>query len=288
MMMSDGNKFAVLILSHGRADNVYTLETLRRCGYTGNIYFVLDDEDPTADQYRNQFGAKNVIVFSKREIAKTFDVGDSIQDLPPAVVYARNASFQIARDLGLDYFMQLDDDYTSFMFRWADGDVLKHCMIKNMDEVLEAMIQFVADTGADTFAMAQGGDFIGGVEGSAVHRPLMRKAMNSFIFKTDNPVTFIGRINEDVNTYVVGGMRGKLYLTTTAVMLTQQQTQKNKGGLTEIYLATGTYMKSMYTVMMCPSCVTVRQMGPSNPRLHHSVRWDNAVPKILSDRYRKG
>jgi hypothetical protein len=288
MMMSDGNKFAVLILSHGRADNVYTLETLRRCGYTGNIYFVLDDEDPTADQYRNQFGAKNVIVFSKREIAKTFDVGDSIQDLPPAVVYARNASFQIARDLGLDYFMQLDDDYTSFMFRWADGDVLKHCMIKNMDEVLEAMIQFVADTGADTFAMAQGGDFIGGVEGSAVHRPLMRKAMNSFIFKTDNPVTFIGRINEDVNTYVVEGMRGKLYLTTTAVMLTQQQTQKNKGGLTEIYLATGTYMKSMYTVMMCPSCVTVRQMGPSNPRLHHSVRWDNAVPKILSDRYRKG
>jgi hypothetical protein len=287
-MMSDGNKFAVLILSHGRADNVYTLETLRRCGYTGNIYFVLDDEDPTADQYRNQFGAKNVIVFSKREIAKTFDVGDSIQDLPPAVVYARNASFQIARDLGLDYFMQLDDDYTSFMFRWADGDVLKHCMIKNMDEVLEAMIQFVADTGADTFAMAQGGDFIGGVEGSAVHRPLMRKAMNSFIFKTDNPVTFIGRINEDVNTYVVEGMRGKLYLTTTAVMLTQQQTQKNKGGLTEIYLATGTYMKSMYTVMMCPSCVTVRQMGPSNPRLHHSVRWDNAVPKIISDRYRKG
>jgi hypothetical protein len=288
MMMSDGNKFAVLILSHGRADNVYTLETLRRCGYTGNIYFVLDDEDPTADQYRNQFGADNVIVFSKREIAKTFDVGDSIQDLPPAVVYARNASFQIARDLGLEYFMQLDDDYTSFMFRWADGDVLKHCMIKNMDEVLEAMIQFVDDTGADTFAMAQGGDFIGGVEGSAVHRPLMRKAMNSFIFKTDNPVTFIGRINEDVNTYVVGGMRGKLYLTTTAVMLTQQQTQKNKGGLTEIYLATGTYMKSMYTVMMCPSCVTVRQMGPSNPRLHHSVRWDNAVPKILSDRYRKG
>lgn len=288
MMMSDENKFAVLILSHGRADNVYTLETLRRCGYTGNIYFVLDDEDPTADQYRNQFGADNVIVFSKREIAKTFDVGDSIQDLPPAVVYARNASFQIARDLGLEYFMQLDDDYTSFMFRWADGDVLKHCMIKNMDEVLEAMIQFVDDTGADTFAMAQGGDFIGGVEGSAVHRPLMRKAMNSFIFKTDNPVTFIGRINEDVNTYVVGGMRGKLYLTTTAVMLTQQQTQKNKGGLTEIYLATGTYMKSMYTVMMCPSCVTVRQMGPSNPRLHHSVRWDNAVPKILSDRYRKG
>ena len=288
MMMSDENKFAVLILSHGRADNVYTLETLRRCGYTGNIYFVLDDEDPTADQYRNQFGADNVIVFSKREIAKTFDVGDSIQDLPPAVVYARNASFQIARDLGLEYFMQLDDDYTSFMFRWADGDVLKHCMIKNMDEVLEAMIQFVDDTGADTFAMAQGGDFIGGVEGSAVHRPLMRKAMNSFIFRTDSDLRFKGRMNEDVNIYVGEGMRGRLIFTTTAVMLTQRPTQGTAGGMTEMYLETGTYMKSMYTVMMCPSCVTVRQMGPSNPRLHHSVRWDNAVPKILSDRYRKG
>ena len=128
---------------------------------------------------------------------------------------------------------------------------------------------------------------MGGIGSTAASKPLLRKAMNSFLFKTDNPVTFIGRINEDVNTYVVEGSRGKLYLTTTAMMLTQQQTQKNKGGLTEIYLEVGTYVKSFYTVMMAPSCVTVRSMGTSHRRLHHSVKWNNTVPKIISDRYRK-
>lgn len=287
MMMNSGKKFGVLILSHGRADNVYTVETLRRCGYTGNIYFVLDDEDTTADQYRNQFGENNVIVFSKKEIAKTFDVGDSIQDLPPAVVYARNASFQIARDLGLDYFMQLDDDYTSFMFRWIEDKKLKHSYIKDMNKVFEAMIDFLDVSNASTFAMAQGGDFMGGVGSTAATKPLLRKAMNSFLFKTDNPITFVGRINEDVNTYVVEGTRGELYLTSTALMLTQQQTQKNKGGLTEIYLEVGTYVKSFYTVMMAPSCVTVRSMGTSHKRLHHSVKWNNTVPKIISDKHKK-
>jgi hypothetical protein len=287
MMMNSGKKFGVLILSHGRADNVYTVETLRRCGYTGNIYFVLDDEDTTADQYRNQFGENNVIVFSKKEIAKTFDVGDSIQDLPPAVVYARNASFQIARDLGLDYFMQLDDDYTSFMFRWIEDKKLKHSYIKDMNKVFEAMIDFLDVSNASTFAMAQGGDFMGGVGSTAATKPLLRKAMNSFLFKTDNRITFVGRINEDVNTYVVEGTRGELYLTSTALMLTQQQTQKNKGGLTEIYLEVGTYVKSFYTVMMAPSCVTVRSMGTSHKRLHHSVKWNNTVPKIISDKHKK-
>jgi hypothetical protein len=260
---------------------------LRDAGYTGKIYVVIDNEDKTEDEYRRVFGSENVIQFDKAVIGQTFDIADTRTDRR-AIVYARNASFEIAKQLGLDYFIQLDDDYTSFMFRWADGDVLKHCMIKSMDEVLKAMIQFVDDTGTDTFAMAQGGDFIGGVEGSAVHRPLMRKAMNSFIFRTDSDLRFKGRMNEDVNIYVGEGMRGRLIFTTTAVMLTQRPTQGTAGGMTEMYLETGTYMKSMYTVMMCPSCVTVRQMGPSNPRLHHSVRWDNAVPKILSDRYRKG
>ena len=32
------NNFAVFILTHGRPDNVKTLQTLKKCGYTGAIY----------------------------------------------------------------------------------------------------------------------------------------------------------------------------------------------------------------------------------------------------------
>ncbi len=45
------NDFAVLILSHGRADRVYTIPTLRKGGYTGKIYIVVDNEDEQQDEY---------------------------------------------------------------------------------------------------------------------------------------------------------------------------------------------------------------------------------------------
>ena len=38
-------KFAAFILTHGRADDVLTYDTLRRCGYTGKIYLLVDNED---------------------------------------------------------------------------------------------------------------------------------------------------------------------------------------------------------------------------------------------------
>ena len=37
--------FAVFILTHGRPDNVITYNTLKKAGYTGDIYIVIDNED---------------------------------------------------------------------------------------------------------------------------------------------------------------------------------------------------------------------------------------------------
>jgi hypothetical protein len=283
--MPDPKKFGVLILTHGRPNDVVTYESLRERGYTGPIYIVIDNEDKTADQYRTKFGNENVIMFDKEAISKTFDNGDTRTDRR-TIVYARNASFEIARELGLDYFIQLDDDYTAFLYRYIRNNTLSSTNIRSLDAVFEAMVKLLDDTGALTVAMAQGGDYIGGIDG-AIRKPLLRKAMNSFVCRTDRPIGFLGRMNEDVNAYVLNGMRGELMLTSTALQLNQLQTQANGGGMTDIYLASGTYMKSMYTVMMSPSCVTVKTMGRTQRRLHHQIRWNNAVPKIISDKYRK-
>lgn len=61
------NDFAVLILSHGRADRVYTIPTLRKGGYTGKVYIVVDNEDEQQDEYIARYGKENVIVFDKLE-----------------------------------------------------------------------------------------------------------------------------------------------------------------------------------------------------------------------------
>lgn len=278
--------FGAFILTHGRPNSVVTFNTLRKCGYTGKIYIIIDNEDSKADEYRAAFGDEYVVMFDKKAIGETFDIADTRTDRR-ATVFARNASFQIAQDLGLDYYMQLDDDYTDFRFRRTEGNTLKSIRMKQMDKVIDAMITFLEDSDAVTVAMAQGGDYIGGTGSNAAKHPILRKAMNSWLFRSNRPLTFVGRMNDDVNTYIMNGIRGELIFTATRLSLNPLPTQQVKGGMTEMYLETGTYMKSMYSVMMAPSCVTVRTMGPANPRLHHHIMWEHLAPKIISDKHRK-
>lgn len=285
-MGSDHARFAVFVLTHGRPDNVLTVESFRAAGYTGRIYLVIDDEDECGDEYRALYG-DSVIVFSKDAVEETFDVADTQRDRR-AVVYARNAVAGIARDLGLDYFLQLDDDYTSFRFRRfvvSTAPTIK-ILPGGMDGIVEAMLTFLDESGAATVAFSQGGDHLSGVY-RELRLGLLRKAMNSFFVRTDRPVEFLGRINEDVNTYVVRGGRGDLFFTVMGVQLEQLRTQANPGGMTDIYLDGGTYVKSFYTVMMAPSCVRVTLLKSVHRRFHHEIRWDKAVPKILSPRHRK-
>ena len=275
----------MFILTHGRPHDVITMQALKDSNYTGKTYIIIDNEDQQGDEYRKVFGKEMVIEFDKAAISKTFDIADTRSDRR-ATVYARNASFQIAKDLGLNYFMQLDDDYKTFMYRFVQDNQLKGRIIKQLDELVDALIKFLEDTNATTVAIAQGGDYIGGVE-DFKNKALMRKAMNSWLFRTERPLTFIGRMNDDVNTYVMNGIRGELIFTPNNTCLTVAQTQAVSGGMTEMYVENGTYMKSMYTVMMAPSSVKVKYMITTHRRLHHLIRWNNTVPKIINERYRK-
>lgn len=281
--------FCAFILTHGRADNLLTPKTLRDCGYTGKVYFVVDDEDATIDEYRALYG-DDVLVFSKSEVAREFDQGDNFSDRR-TVFFARNACWRLANEVGCRFFIELDDDYYDFMYRLvgkrpADLEPQYHgWFIRSLDRVFEAMVGFIEETGAATLAMSQGGDHIGGADGSA-DIELWRKAMNSFVCDAQRPFTFLGRVNEDVSTYVAAGNTGALLFTYSALQLDQTDTQKAKGGMTEVYLDSGTYVKSFYTVMFAPSCVRV-QWQPTMGRLHHRIAWNNAVPKLLHERHRK-
>ena len=280
--------FVAFILTHGRADNICTDKTLRKCGYTGKIIYVIDNEDKQAELYKQKYG-KDVYMFDKLAESKTFDEADNFDDRR-AIIYARNACFHIAKELGYKYFIELDDDYVEFSYTYGrDGEVMQRG-IKNLDVIWEAMVRFLDGAKAATVAMAQSGDFVGGKWNDIVRcEKMKRKAMNSFICDVDRPFKFVGRINEDVNTYTTLGSRGELFLQIPYVALNQKQTQAGKGGMTDIYLSQGTYVKSFYTVMMMPSSVKVGLMGNTSEtqRLHHTIRWNNTVPKIVSESLKK-
>jgi hypothetical protein len=263
------------------------MRSLKRHGYTGRVVILIDNEDDSRSEYEKRYPGK-VHVFDKAAERGTFDIGDNF-DGRNCVVFARNACFRVARELGIDHFIMLDDDYSDFRYKSNHRD--EYCdkiNPSNLDAVFDLMVEFLKASKALTVCLAQGGDFIGGPNGSKAQKlQLWRKAMNTFVCASANPFEFLGRINEDVNAYVVEGMRGNLMFTIPNMAVNQMQTQKNAKGLTEIYLELGTYVKSFYSVMYAPSCVKVVDMGPVHRRIHHRVQWKNCVPCILSEEHKK-
>ena len=156
----------------------------------------------------------------------------------------------------------------------------------DFDSIVDEMLEFLETSNALTVAFSQTGDFIGGQSSKVFREKLTRKAMNSFFCKTSRRFDFLGRINEDVNTYCNLGSKGKLLFTIADISLNQQDSQQNKGGMTDLYLSAGTYVKSFYSVMTNPSFVKVAETGVGHKRMHHLVDWEHGVPKIISDRFK--
>lgn len=281
--------FAVFILTHGRPNKVKTLQTLKRCGYSGKIYFIVDNEDKSINEYIKNYGIDNVKIFDKKEMADKVDEANNF-DERRTITHARNACFKIAKEIGIKYFVQLDDDYSSFAFRIDVEDEEKsgvHKEIKNLNAVFDIILNYYKTIPALSIAFAQGGDFLGGINnGKKAYRFSKRKCMNSFFCSTEREFQFLGSMNEDVNTYTSQGSRGKLFLTIPCVSLNQAQTQSNKGGITDMYQRFGTYCKSFTSVMMHPSSVKVSMMRSGHKRIHHTIKWKTTAPMILNEKYR--
>lgn len=286
--MAMRDDFCVFILTHGRPDRVHTYDTLMKAGYTGKVFIVIDDEDKQADGYRERFGDK-VLQFCKAEWATKTDEGDNFQHRK-AIVYARNACWDLAKQVGCRYFVQFDDDYVAFEMRHDSSNAPCSPKIRiTFDDMILAVLEFYQQSGAMAVAISQGGDHIGGGESVPVPR-LSRKCMNSWVCDTVKPIKFFGHMNEDVSAYVTYGFRGELFLTVFQAKLVQKPTQVTAGGMSDLYLSSGTYQKSFYTVMAAPSCTQIGVMGDprsGNYRIHHKINWHKAVPKIIDEKYRK-
>jgi len=280
--------FCVFILTHGRPGNVKTFHSLAKAGYTGKLFLVVDNEDASLPEYVSRFGREKVLVFDKAAAAAKTDQGDNFRGRG-TVLYARNVCFDLAAKVGCRFFVEFDDDYSGFYLRInSRGDYGSFRVKSTMDDVFEAFLEFYEATPALTVAFSQGGDWIGGLP--ATKHGLKRKAMNSFFCSVDRRFDFVGRLNDDVNTYVVRSRAGGLFLTVMQMQLNQAQTQSQAGGLTEAYLDAGTYVKSFYTVMYAPSCAKVSVLSdPRSPhaRIHHEIDWNATAPKIVSESLRK-
>ena len=280
----ESKDFAVFILTHGRAKSISTYRALRDGGYTGDTYIVIDNEDDQEDLYREKFGDM-VIQFDKRDYLEKTDLGD-LDDDRRIGVFARNFIQDEAKRLGYRFHLQLDDDVHGFGYRFAQDGRLRNVRCNRLDEVFSGMVQLMKETPITSLSFALSAYNIGGVNGS-IKEGMTRKAMTTFLMRADDIQYFHMRMNDDITTSLINGMRGKLYYSYLPVEVEVDKTQVQSGGMTDIYQKNGTYRKSFYSVMCCPSCVKVSAMGITDYRIHHTIRWNNAVPKLLSQRWCK-
>lgn len=278
--------FCVFILSYNRPKNVPTVETLIEQGYTGDWYIVVDHESDVRP-YKNEWGAEKIIVLDKDDALPELDRADN-QDRRDCNVYARHQSFDVANELGYTYFAMFDDDYKRFRYRWNEnGEYDGTGKVSDMDTMFDHMIEYLERADLHSIATSQGGDWIGGEKAHIAANDgkitAKRKVMNTFVCRSDRKFSFKGTINEDVNAYVREAQLGKVFLTPNLISVNQEETQQEDGGLTDIYLSQGTYMKSFYTILYSPSSVKLNKMGDQHMRIHHHIDWNATTPKIVPE-----
>lgn len=278
-------KFAVFILTHGRPHNQLTVKSLHDVGYTGEWYLVLDDQDDTYDEYVKVWGIDRIIVFDKDYFIHTTDTGLHTP-VPKFAVFARNAIEFVARILGYETFMMLDDDITKFRIRLPEGNSLKSYQFKdNFDEIIDKSVDFVLNCDVACMGLGFCNLYIGGVENFNKENPRQRLCAEAFIRNTAHQVSWRLNMVEDMITSIDAAMSGKVWLQFLPIQVEIKMSEGEvDGGNSDVYRQLGMYRVSFMPVIAYPSANAVR-LGKKSWASTTSP--DKCIPKIISSRYRK-
>lgn len=275
--------FAVMICSHGRAETMTTYRMLRNQGFSGEIIIVIDDEDEQAERYKELYD--HVEVFCKEDYYKSSD--GVITGKQKAILYARNACYDIAERLGLLYFTEFDDDLNSIFLRYIEEDRCLSYKPSNLDKTLDIVLDMlnVCDAVVGVSLLVQG-DYIGGVASRAFRRAV-RCCSQAFFLRTDRRVDFLASMNEDTCSCLVHGMRGKLFFGVAGTMLEAEpigQNTKMGNGMADFYKKMDSFARSFMATIVRPDCAGPELAGED---FRIRVSWENALPYIISERWKR-
>ena len=279
-------KFAILIISHGRPDNIPTITALKKSNYSGDYYIIIDDEDKTSEKYLTNYPG-HVIIFCKQNYINSNSLLFNTE-LRSVAVHARNAAENIAKELNLDYYILLDDDITNFHYRYVD-DKLHSDKLDNIDSAFNAYIKYMSDTNISTIGLAHDGMFLGGNTQAfnAPQHSRNRILANAFIRNMKYDVQWGPDMCEDFITSINENNKANIWITLPFIGIhcKKQGMKKSKsdGGNSEAYLMGGNYGVAKYAVLAHPDCYEL-----SSNLWFRCVSYDTIVPKIISCKYKVG
>lgn len=281
------NNFCAFICTHGRPDKQTTYEVLRKAGYKEKIYFVLDDQDNTIQEYIDRFGAENILVFNKNYYINSVDTGVNRLE-HKCNLFPKSAMDNIATKLGLDSYVMMDDDVLDLSFRYVDGDKLRRVKVKSdADTMFKMIADFMVEANISTLGLGYPGMFFVGAD--LIEKNLVERFRIPYQIVFRNlaySVKWTSYVWEDTITGVEYLKRGEPWFVFPYL---QQQTQvvgKNScdGGMHDLYNGHNTLQLYMENIKYNPSSVKVKSYKEV---FANSVSVDNSFVKLISGRYKK-
>lgn len=276
--------FSIFITSHNSPDECRSFYSLRKAGYTEPIYIVIDDEDPQYEVYKEH--VFNLLVFHKQDYIDKLDIGMSKSNPQrAAVLYARAAVEDFAKEKGLDYFIVMDDDLYGFRYRYVEGNKLLSRPVESFKRLIDTYIQFMNESNSICLSFANDGSFIGGADVVTSGKMLERRSCHT-IFLRDVSKEFEWKfaVNEDYVSSLLYANIGKLMFTLPFVQRNISGMNDRQEGMHDLYESTTEFQRAFYNVIACPWTCTVTEY-----KNHFVVRTDKntAYPKIVSSKYRR-
>lgn len=245
-------RFAIFILTNGRPNHQYTLEFLRK-SFKGDVFLVCDNEDKALKEYQRNYG-EQVIVFDKKEWVSKSDPMDNFQS-KNSVLYARNAVFEIAKDMGYEYFVMVDDDVTGLSFRYEKDGKLVGKPVKDFNKVSSAILETMDNTGTDFFSFGMDKIYIGGSSNGQYQKKIIDKVYCFIFCRTEQQHFYKGIMNEDEINNILSMSVGKLAKSLTAIQINYKPIGRdNIGGNAETYNENGyySYVRNFYPIIAFP------------------------------------
>ena len=282
--MEKVSKFSVFITSHNSPDECRSFSSLRKAGYKDTIYIVIDDEDPQYEVYKEH--VFNLLVFHKQDYIDKLDIGMSKSNPQrAAVLYARAAVEDFAKDMGLDYFIVMDDDLYGFRYRYVKDNKLCSTPVENFDWLIYNYIEFMNTSNSLCLSFAHDGSFIGGADVVKSGKILERRSCHT-IYLRDTRKEFEWKftVNEDYVTSLLYANVGKLMFTLPFVQRNISGMNDRKEGMHDLYNSTSEFERAFYNIIACPwACTIADYKGRKVVRTNKN----SAYPKIVSSSYRR-
>lgn len=277
--------YGVFVISHGRPDKQHTLKTLRDCGYTRELYLVLDDEDDTYPLYHHNLEyCDDILQFKKQTyIDKTDTVTADKKRSSP--VYARNCVEEYANDRNYDAYIIMDDDIQNLRYRWVeDGSVKSLSLTQNLDDVLDNYIAFMLENDISATSFSNVMLYVGGSSGVDNRIMNNREMYQIHMRNLKFPVEWKSIINNDTITELMYSRMGYHIWSLPFVIYDSPKMNTLPGGMKSVYDSLSEFNRAFMATVVMPS---VCRPVVSNGHIVIGRSRQAAYPKVISGRYKK-